>query len=150
MLELLKKALNFMGTEPLILGVCSVLGILGFVITIFTYFRTGKISKILKYNSVTSLYNRERTAFQQTFEGHAKSIAEDGIKTDMLLKDILKNVEAYSFKFGEILSWGERVLLWQFKRILQKESQDVDFNKVCNYLAKLSGRLSKKEEIKNG
>lgn len=150
MLAFFKTALEFMGQNALVLGLCSILGIVGFVITVFTYLRTAKISKILKYNSVTSQYNKERTAFQKAFEGHARSIGEDGIRSDMLLKDILKNVEAYSFKFGEILPLSERFLLWRFKSILQKEAQNVDFNKVCNYLAKLSGRLSKKEEMKNG
>lgn len=147
---LLEKTLKFFGTDEVVLGICSVLGIVGFIITIFTWLKTEKISKILKYNAITSQYNKERQSFQKSFEGHRISIATDGIKTDRILKDILKSVEAYDVKFKEILTQKERFTLWSFKRILKKPAKDVDFNIVCNHLAMLSGRLSKKEETKNG
>ena len=150
MLEFLKDLLEFFATNHMVLGVCSLLGIIGFFITIFTWLRTAKISKILKYNSLTSLYNKERQSFQKTFEGHRISIVQDGNRTDGLLKDILKNVEAYHVKFKEILSLKERITLWCFKRILRKSAKDVDFNNICNHLAELAGRLSKKEVTKNG
>lgn len=150
MIEFIEKILNFLGTNPIVLGLCSLLGIIGFVITFFTWLRTAKISKILKYNSITSQYNKARSGFQKTFEGHRKSIIEDGIKTDVILKDILKNVEAYHINFKEILSFKEKFSLWCFKNILKKSAKDVDFNVVCNYLAELAGRLSKKEETRNG
>ena len=77
-------------------------------------------------------------------------VTEDGLKSQKLLKDILKNVEEYSVKFHEILSMKDKVTLFFFKRILMKEYEKVNWNKVSNYLATLSGRLSKKEEPKNG
>lgn len=150
MLDYLKASLEFLGTNSIVLGICSLCAIVGFILTIFTLIRTVKISKILSYNSVTQTYNKERTAFAKTFEGHRKSIVEDDLKTNAILKEILKHVESYHVKFREILSFGEKILIWRFKMILQKEANDVDFNKVCNYLAKLSGRLSKKGDIKNG
>ena len=150
MLEFLKSSLKFLGTNTIILGLCSLFGIVGFIITILTWLRTEKISRILKYNSTTSLYNRERQSFQKTFEGHRDSIVKDGNTTDVLLKDILKNVEAYHVKFHELLSPWEKFYLWRFKRILRKTAKDVDFNDVSNYLAELAGRLSKKGETKNG
>ena len=150
MVAFLKAALEFLGTNTIILGLCSLLGIIGFIITILTWLRTEKISRILKYNSTTSLYNKERQSFQKTFEGHRDSIVKDENHTDGLLKDILKNVEAYHVKFHELLSLKEKFSLWCFKRILRKPAKDVDFNVVCNYLAELAGRLSKKEATKNG
>ena len=141
---------KFFGTNEIMLGITSLVGIIGFVLTIFVTARTAKISKILKYNDVTSLYNKERTAFKKTFEGHKQSIIEDGIKTDTILKNILQNVEEYRTKFFEILSIREKIMLWFFMRLLKKKDSEVDFNKVCNYLAILSGRLSKKEDIKHG
>lgn len=150
MWEFLKNSLKFLGSNDIILGLCSLLGIIGFIITILTWLRTAKISKILKYNSITSLYNKERQSFEKTFEGHRDSIVKDGNHTDVLLKDILKNVEAYHVKFHELLSPWERFRLWQFKRILRKTAQEVDFNNVSNYLAELAGRLSKKGVTKNG
>ena len=142
--------LKFFGTNEIVLGVASLLGIVGFALTVFVSIRTAKISKILKYNQVTSQYNKERLAFQRTFEGHRKSIVEDGIKSNKLLKDILQNIEAYRMKFGEIMSIKEKVTLFCFSQLLKKESDKVDYNKVSNYLAAISGRLSKKEDTRNG
>lgn len=142
--------LKFFGTNEIILGVCSLLGITGFIMTLIVTVKTTKIAKILKYNQVTDTYNKERTAFQKAFEGHRSSIVEDGIKTDKILKDILKQVEAYRTKFNDILPLKERMALNSFVKILKKPAEEVDFNSVCNYLATLSGRLSKKEDKRNG
>lgn len=142
--------LKFFGTNEIILGIASLLGIFGFILTVFVSIRTAKISKILKYNQVTSQYNKERLAFQRTFMGHRKSIIEDNIHSNKLLKDILQNIEEYKTKFSEILSLKEKITLLIFIHLLKKESNKVDYNAVCNYLATLSGRLSKKEDTKNG
>lgn len=142
--------LKFFGTNTVVLGITSLVGFLGFILTIWVSLRTEKISRILKYNQVTSRYNRERQAFQKAFEGHRKSIVEDGIQSNKLLKDILQNVEEYRNKFGEIMSTRERIMLFRFSCLLKKETENVNYNKVSNYLASLSGRLSKKEETRNG
>jgi len=146
---LLQKTLVFFGSNEIILGICSVLGICGFFMTLYVSIKTAKIGQILKYNATTEQYNKERLSFQKTFEGHSLSITNDDIRTERILKDILKNVEAYRTKFAGILSVKERLSLWLFIRLLKKPATQVDFNKVCNYLAILSGRLSKREEKKN-
>lgn len=142
--------LKYCGTNEVVLGITSLTGFIGFILTILVSIRTAKINKILKYNEVTSLYNRERTGFKKAFEGHRQSIIEDEIRTDAILKNILQNIEEYRSKFAQILSIKEQFTLWCFVRLLKKESSKVDFNKVCNYLAILSGRLSKKEDMKHG
>ena len=142
--------LKFFGKNEVILGIVSLTGIIGFVLTIFVSIRTSKISKILKHNQLTSQYNKERLAFQITFGGHRNSIIADGLHSNKLLKDILQNVEEYRAKFGEIMSLSERYSLHNFSHILRKETDKVDYNKVCNYLALLSGRLSKREDKRNG
>jgi hypothetical protein len=143
-------ALRFFGKNEAILGVATLTGIIGFILTIFVSIRTSKINKILKHNQLTSQYNKERLAFQKTFEGHRNSIIADGLHSNKLLKDILQNVEEYRAKFGEIMSLSERYSLHNFSHILRKETDKVDYNKVCNYLALLSGRLSKREDKRNG
>lgn len=111
---------RFLGTNEIILGITSLTGIIGFTLTIFVSVRTARISKILKYNEVTSLYNKERTGFKRAFEGHRQSIMEDNIRTDIILKKILQNVEEYRAKFGEILTVREKFTLWHFTRLLKK------------------------------
>ena len=78
------------------------------------------------------------------------SSIDDKIFSDRILKSILRNVEAYRTKFNDILSFSENLELNRFCRILRKRSADVDANEVCNYLATLSGRLSKKGDKRNG
>jgi len=141
--------LRFMGTNEIILGIASVCGIAGFVLTILVSIRTKRIGKILKYNQTASQYNRERKAYQSAFEGHRASIFEDGLRSDKLLNDILRNVEAYQTKFQEILSFKEKIILLVLKHYLKKKSGDANYRAIANHLATLSGRLSKKEEQKN-
>lgn len=147
---MIARFLIFLGSNEVILGIATLVSILGFILTVFVSIRTSKISKILKYNQITSQYNKERLAFQKTFIGHRNSIVEDNLRSDKLLKDILQNVEEYRTKFGEIMSIWEKFTLFMFIQLLKKESDKVNYNTVCNYLAILSGRLSKKEDTKNG
>ena len=146
MLDILK----FFGTNPYALGFASLCGIGGFLLTVHVAIKTNKISSILKYNEITSQYNAERLAFQKTFEGHRSSILVDGIKTDILLKDILKSVEEYDVKFHSLFTIRDRIAIRKLKRMLRKEANKVNFNSICTDLATLSGRLSKKEDIKYG
>lgn len=89
--------LKFFGKNEVILGIVSLTGIIGFVLTIFVSIRTSKISKILKHNQLTSQYNKERLAFQRTFEGHRNSIIVDGLRSNKLLKDVSTNQPASLF-----------------------------------------------------
>ena len=51
-------------------------------------------------NPLWQTSNKERKSYQNVFEGHRQSIIEDEIKTDKILKDILKTVEAYRLNFS--------------------------------------------------
>ena len=144
------RFLSFLCTNQYFLGFSSLCGAIGFVLTIIVTAKTSKISKILRHNAITSQYNKERISFQNTFEGHRKSIIVDGLQSKQLLTDILKNVEAYRAKFSEILSWREKIRLAMFIKQLKKEPNQADYNLICNYLASISGRLSKKGDMKNG
>lgn len=146
----IEKILSFFGTNELILGIASLCGIVGFALTVIVTIRTSKISKILRYNEITSSYNKERMGFQRTFEGHRVSITEDNIRTNKILKDVLKNVEEYRVKFQEILSFQEKLRLQLLVHQLKKEADCANWNSICNGLAILSGHLSKKGEKKNG
>ena len=142
--------LKFFGTNPYALGVASFCGIAGFLLTVHVAIKTNKISSILKYNEITSQYNAERIAFQNTFEGYRTSIMADGIKTDILLKDILKSVEEYDVKYHALFTLNDLIVIGRLKWMLRRKAVKVNFNTVCNDLAALSGRLSKQEDLKNG
>ena len=141
--------LRFFGTNHIVLGVCSLMAMLGFVFTLIIVFKTSTIAKVLQYNYVIDVYNKERVGFQKTFTGHMTSITEDRICSDKLLKTILSNVEAYRVKFNDILSYREKGELKALCKLLKKSATEANFNDVCNHLAILSGRLSKKGDKKN-
>lgn len=142
--------LRFFGKNEIVLGIASLVGILGFILTVFVSIRTANISKILRSNQLTNQYNRERLAFQKAFIGHQKSILEDEIRTDKLIKDILQQVESYRTKFSEIMTLHEKLTVFRLIRLLKRRSDRADWNGICNCLALLSGRLSKKEDLRNG
>jgi hypothetical protein len=152
-MEWLEKGLDilsFCGTNKHILGICSLCGIIGFWFTILIALKTKKIEKVLHYNDVTEVYNKERSSYQKAFNGHMTSIIDDKICSDKILKNILRDIESYRAKFGDIISLSEKFELWKFRQLLRKSTKKVDFNEVCNSLAILSGRLSKKGGKKNG
>lgn len=144
------RFLSFLGTNSYALGIASLCGIISLILTIIVAINASKISKILRHNEIMSQYNRERISFQKAFEGHRKSITVDGLRSKQLLSDILENVEAYRTKFSEILSWHEKIRLTLFIRQLKKKPEQADYNLISNYLASISGRLSKKGDMKNG
>ena len=149
LLQFIENSIRFFATNEIVLGIASIVGIAGFVLTIIVTLQTAKIKKILQFNQVTEQYNKERTAYQKTFEGHLKSIMEDNIKSDKILKEILKHVEGYRVKFDPLLSYREKKELLSFIEILKKQAGDVDWNHICNHLSTLSGRLTKKGDKKN-
>ncbi len=149
---MIENALRFLGTDPIVLGIATISGIVGFILTIVVAIKTANINKVLKYNRITEQYNDDRMSFQRSFDGYKTTIIVDKLKTENLLKDILTKVESYRANFDEIISVREKITLNLFIRILKKDFNEIDesdWNKICNYLAKLSGRLTKKEEQKN-
>ena len=149
---MIENALRFLGTDPIVLGIATISGIVGFILTIVVAIKTANINKVLKYNRITEQYNDDRMSFQRSFDGYKTTIIVDKLKTENLLKDILTKVESYRANFDEIISIREKITLNLFIRILKKDFNEIDesdWNKICNYLAKLSGRLTKKEEQKN-
>ena len=148
-MKIIIDILCFLGTNKLVLGICSLFGIISFCLTIFITYRTNKITKILHYNRITETYNKEHLAYLKTFEGHITSIIDDGINTNKILKGILRDIISYKTKFDVILTLREKYELYKFKKLLQKKAERVDFNEICNHLAILTGRLSKKGDKKN-
>ena len=148
-LQFIVNFVRFFATNEIVLGITSMVGIAGFILTIIVSIQTSKIKKILQYNQITNQYNKERTGFQNSFAGHLKSIVEDNIKSDKLLKDILALVESYRVKFTPLLSRRERADLRSFIKMLKKQADKVNWNVVCNHLSILSGRLTKKGDKKN-
>lgn len=142
--------LIFCGKNEIVLGIASLVGILGFLLTVFVSIKTSNINKILKYNQITNKYNKERLGFQRAFSGHQKSILEDEIRTDKLIKDILQQVESYRTKFWGIMPFRERLTVYRLIYLLKRKSNKANWNGICNCLAALSGRLSKREDIRNG
>lgn len=149
-MESIYKLLYFLGVDRIVLGICSLLTMISFIFTVLVMIRTSRIAKILRYNSIVDVFNKERLSYKKTFDGHINSIVDDKIQSDKILKRILVDIEAYRNKFGDILSFREKIELWGFRRLLANTAEKVDFNDVCNRLATLSGRLHRKGDKKNG
>lgn len=142
--------IEFFGENKIILGIASICGIFGFILTIFVSVRTSHISKILNRNNVADTYNKKRGSYQKSFNGHISSIVKDEIHTNQILKNILKDTTAYYEEFNVLLPFNEKIKFKSFFRMIKKEAKDVDFNAVTNFLTVLAGKLEKKEIKKNG
>lgn len=142
--------IKFCGENPIILGICSICGIAGFILTIVVTFKTSHISKVLKFNDTAELYNKQRKAYREKFEGHLASILKDDLKNNIVLKNILKDTTSYYEEFYGLLSFKQRIQFKLFFKLIKKDCSKVNFNKVTNFLTILTGRLAKKETKKNG
>lgn len=147
---IIAQFLERLGNNEVFVAISGICGIVGLIITIGVNAKTTNIGKILKQNVATTQYNRERMGFKKMFEGHRQSINVDNIRSEKLLKDILMNVEEYRVKFKDILPLREKIMIIFFVRLLKKKNEKVNYNAVSNYLALMSGRLSKREKEKHG
>lgn len=109
-----------------------------------------KINRIIKFNETARLYNARRYTYFKIFRGHRTSILKDDLKTDLILKNILEDVEGYAFEFKPLLGYFDIFHLYLFKRQLKKDATKADFNIICNYLARFSGKTRRREDEKNG
>lgn len=55
--------------------------VFGFAMTIWVWFRTNKISRVLQHNELTPGYNEERKDYQEIFRGYRDAIDEDDFKS---------------------------------------------------------------------
>lgn len=134
------------GQNKILIGLSTIFGILGGIISIYLLFKTKKISKILQLNKTVIDYNESRVGYQRTFEGHRRTIDSGDERSNSLFKDILGDVEAYKSKFNQVIHWRERWNLFLLVNELKKNAEEVDCNKVSNHLAQIYGRLEKEED----
>ena len=150
MMSNIQKVVSWFGANEFILGLATITGLLGFVLTVFVTIKTTRISKILKRNLLIQDYNRHRSAYAKMFIGHRDSILKDGLRTELLWTDILKTVVEYNTRYSQLSSIRERLFLWRLLHLLKKKNSDANFTKVATRLAILAGYLQKKEVKNNG
>lgn len=141
----IQTIISWFGTNEFILGIATLAGLLGFVLTLSVAIRTSKISRILRRNTLIQDYNKNRNTYAKVFTGHRDSILRDGLRTDLLWNDILKTVVEYKAKYSKLPSTGERINLWRLYNLLNKKCTDTNFLKVAKKLSILAGYLQKKE-----
>lgn len=143
--ELIKFA-----TTPIAVALSFYFTVTGFVLTVFVFFRTHKISKILKYNAIVEKYNHERLHYLAKFSGHSSSIIDDNVKTRQIILMIYRDLTSYQEKFKKVLPYKKRLQNFYFLQYLRKNHLKINFDTVTIHLSKICGYLEKEEDLDNG
>ena len=124
--------------------------VIGFILTIFVFLRTKKISKILKHNSIAEKYNCERKLYCAKFSGHSSSIIKDDVHDRALISSIHYDLTSFREKFRPVLPINKRIQYFYLSHYLSKDHSKINFHKVTVNLTKICGYLEKEEEINHG
>jgi len=136
-----------LGGNLFVIGFCSAITIIGFILTLFILVRTKKIDRRIKEFKVKKSYNEHRKHFKDSLLSLKNAIEVENAdikKNKGLLLDELNNLQAnYHSEFN---AWQNYVI----KRLIQHLEKDKKFNRnyICVKLSKVASYLyENKEEI---
>jgi hypothetical protein len=141
----MKSVLVCLGTNIYIIGLCSAITIIGFVITVIIFFRTKSIEKRIKeYKSKTN-YNKRRKEFRSALLQFKKSIEEDNSDIKKNKGSILNELNALFENYKLEFNFRQKITINCLIRHLEKFDKH-DRNFVCNNLSRVAGFLFEEKE----
>ena len=131
---------------PIVSAFNTLLGIVGFALTVYTLLKTNSIDKTLKKFREAQDYNKKRKNYALKFKVYREINENDEHKKGTFV-DIIEKLIAYKSCFGHVLSIHEKIKLFLLIRYLKKDFIKINFSKVARQMAELSGQLQKEREI---
>lgn len=131
---------------PIVSAFNTLLGIVGFALTVYTLLKTNSIDKTLKKFRETQTYNEKRKNYAMTFKGF-REIIDNEEHTKRTVGDMIERLMAYKSCFAHVLSVFEKIKIILFVQYLKKDFRKIDFSNVSKRMAELSGILEKEREI---
>ena len=110
--------------------------------------KTKSIDKQLKAFRTAQNYNKTKDIYISKLSSAYISMLDDNVRTSSFFKDVLRLVLECKIKYKSLLSFSDKILIYQLKIQLRKTPSKIDVNKAANYLATLTARLTKTEEEK--
>lgn len=147
MLQVVDKCLTFLGSNFRIIGLCSAITIIGFIITVFIFFRTRSIGKRIKEFKTKKKYNKKRIDIKTTLIQFRESIEEDDTDIKKIKTSILDELNVLSQCFHTEFNFIQNRQIKKLVTHLEKRDNH-DRNDICNMLSRIISYLEdKKEEL---
>ncbi|MBX4265899.1 hypothetical protein [Clostridium estertheticum] len=140
------KLIDNINKHPYFLFSASFSSILGLLLSVYIVYKSWNISKLLNHMETAKDYNLCRTQFIQRFKGHKSSILIDENYSKQIVHDILEDVFRFEVQYKPLLSNIDLFKFFFIKHYLKKRFNNINFDKICNYLDYLIGRNYKKED----
>lgn len=122
----------------------SFCGILSLILSIYASTSTVKLKKNFKKTLLANEYDSSIERYKNNLKGYQASILNDEIKTNLIINDLLYIITEYSHQFELILSIKDKFQIYRFKKYLQTDIQNINFDKICNYISLITGTMTKK------
>lgn len=132
--------------NPVFTFICAAAGLIGFVLTVYVFFKTQNIDQQLRQLRTKQLYNQNREIYHSKLNGYTQNLLDDNVQRLSFYKEILKTVSELQANYSNLFSFKDKITIYVLKKYLRQET--IDKNKVANSLTELAARLTKQEDEK--
>lgn len=137
--------LKWFGENTYILGLCSIVTLVGFLITIYVFLKTKSIDSALKNYKRIEKFNKEGCKYKRNFKNHQKSLINDNVPIRKLKIDILNDLRVSEIKFETVFNRKEKKCFKEIITNIEKEDQN-DSEYIANELSKIIAIFSTEKE----
>lgn len=141
------SALEYLGSNPFVLGIATLCTLLGFCVSTYTMIKTKGIDKQIKRLKTAAQYNEKRKTFSGKFQGNLNTINKTGRLSRALVSEILSLLESYKQQFKPLFTILDWLHYWEFHHILSMKHEKINVDSVRNQCSTIIGRLDKEEEV---
>lgn len=136
---------EWFATNKIILGLCSITSLVGFVITISVSIKTKSIDKRLKEIRDIESFNKKRKKHATTIQTYQTSLYVD--KTDIykIKIDILNDLNIIYNTHKDIFSLWQKSVFWRTIKHLEKD-KNINIEFICKMMSKLVAYMSINKE----
>ncbi|MCM1263614.1 MAG: hypothetical protein NC313_12950 [Butyrivibrio sp.] len=136
---------EWLAKSDIFTALCSIVTLVGFLITIYISLKTKSINQRLEVYKRTKEFNTKRKKYILTLEGYQKSLTEDGIDIYKIKINILNDINIINESFRTIMKVNQRIVVCRLKKELEK-SKSINTNRVCNLLSQIRAYMSNVKE----
>lgn len=137
--------LKWFGSNSYILGLCSIVTLVGFLITVYVSLKTKSIDSVLKNYKRIEKFNKEGRKYKRNFENYQDSLINDDVPFRKLKFDILNDLRASEIKFGTVFNRKEKKCLKEVVSNIEIGNQN-DLEYIANELSKVIAIFSTEKE----
>ena len=145
MQKIINDILNVLANNATVLGVCSAITIIGFLVTIYISIKTKNIGRRINEIKTTYNYNNRREGFRKSFIEFRNVIVSEDAEITKIKGDILDELNALNENYRSEFKIVHRIRIYFLIVHLEKSARH-NSNYICNELSKICGYLFQKKE----